>query len=246
MLPLSIAPANEDVDPNGTGILRSVDFGLYIKQSFIVDNFKVVKEITNDSTNSNNSMLLPTDVYIWTNSNKVLCFDVYETDKQVSQQDRTAVFNLVDNKHGKEWKSVSSLIKINFADIAVTRWDGAEIAGASLIYMGNGWYQVILPLSTIPTLENVCKEHPISIINFNYKYVNRSFLVDFNVDNSLEGKGDLDRNGLLDPSDASTLSKNLSGNEISSLRSGKVADLDQNGVINAVDLTHLKRMMLSQ
>ena len=58
--------------------------------------------------------------------------------------------------------------------------------------------------------------------------------------------GDINRDGNVSAADAVMLCKYLGGNEQLNGEQAKQADLDDNQVINAIDLTLLKRMLLRQ
>ena len=215
----------------------------YVFRSFLADNFRLLKEVTNDGLKNTFTMAADSVPVVnnWNNHSKLLCFDVCETDThQDSSGKRRATVSLVNS----DWKRLNQLITIDFEAKKVL-----YCPDAAMVPKGDGWYTVQIPLDKV-LLNNsegeIANGHEtLTMVHFDKRYVYRSFYADhFRIKTAAEA-GDLNGDGVLDRSDLTALQNYLTGNGALS-QNIWAADLDRNGVINAVDLTLLKRMLLAQ
>ena len=234
---------------NGDETLSEVYFDKrYVYRSFLVDNFRILKEVTNDGRN--NTFTSTTDgvpvINKWKYSNLALCFDVCETDTyQNSNGSRCVSISLMTSDlMTSEWHRLNQLMTIDFEAGKIT-----NCPDAAMVPKGNGWYTVQIPLKNVSL--NLNPKEPtdgnetLFMVHFMKDYVYRSFLVDnFRIETAI-GNGDLNGDGKSDNADATTSLNYLARNGAPPQNVWE-ADLDHNGVLNAVDLTLLKRMQVTQ
>ncbi len=228
---------------DGTETLSKVVFIKdYINNcSFLVDNFKAVREVSKDSATHTFTSFddgVPC-VKNWKTSDTLLCFDVYETTIDKNGIDvRSATVSLADSNTTR----LNDLITIDFKSPKIT-----GCTDAVLVSKGNGWYTVQIPLKHVPvnkekangteTLTKVC------FIKGNIK--NCSFLVDNFKIESVKGNGDLNGDGVVNELDVAPIDNHLT-TKGAPPQNAWDADLDHNGILNAVDKTLLKRQLLTQ
>ena len=143
-----------------------------------------------------------------------------------------------------EWHRLNQLMTIDFEAGKIT-----NCPDAAMVPKGNGWYTVQIPLKNVSL--NLNPKEPtdgnetLFMVHFMKDYVYRSFLVDnFRIETAI-GNGDLNGDGKSDNADATTSLNYLARNGAPPQNVWE-ADLDHNGVLNAVDLTLLKRMQVTQ
>ena len=246
IIQMVIEPGNvEYTDPeltNSANLTRARS----LLAAFIEGRFGNIKEVTNDGIN--NTFTSTADgvpvIKDWHNRNIVLCFDVCETNTyQKSKSERTAKISLVTS----EWQRLNQHVTIDFESKTIM-----DCAGAALVPKGTGWYTVQIPLKNVDLNvdPNEAKgpakgDETLSMVFFDQRYVNQSFLVDnFRLETAV-GNGDLNGDGKPDKKDVTEFGDYIMKNGAPPQNAWE-ADLDHNGVHDARDMSRLKRMIMEQ
>ena len=141
------------------------------------DSIGVYYENTNEYTaRYANTIEFDTPITNWHESEKILAFNVRETNSY-HNADGSRTVSVYLKTSGKDQNNVNHRIYIDFATKTIQKCTTAEMS-----YQGDGWYTVQIPLKDLNLYDSFSGEEQLVGIHFSDDDLNASFLVDtFNV-----------------------------------------------------------------
>ena len=222
----------------------------WLGYQFIVKNFMIVDLIEKHD----DFITFDTAVDNWQNSKRAISFDFMPTSKvdpepMPSNPKKVATVSLMMITEGS-WTCMTDQTYSWFG------LDGNSTKIGAVTELQDGWYNYTVPLSAFKEYKEGDGKKSVNAISFRwlgYHFIFKNFRIINDTSISIHAQpskvlieGDLNEDGCVDKLDVKELQNYLSGKNKNIQTSWQEADLDYNGILNGVDKTLLKRMILTQ